>query len=231
MAVAFELELESLLKVPREGVAVDRAAGADPLVGRALVVGAPYAVVVGAYEIEDHAVGVKLGIVVAAGVVVEGDAEDVSGEDFLSALAAAGVRAVLVGDGLERPAYGVAMAGFDLLAELRIGERPQCADGLVGAEGEVESGGTVLESRVPRQRCLIVGGETGVEGLKIVGVDGCAVFQPEQSAWVPPHSVRLVASAVVVKRRPVAFAVPQVVGRARRLAECLHVTLSQRRRA
>ena len=222
VAVALHLQVEPFLEVPGKGVAVDGAAGADPLVGRALVVAAPLAIVVGAHEIEDDAVGVELRIVVAAGVVGEGDAEDVAGENLLAALAAAGVGAVLLRDGFERPSNRVVVTGFDLGAQFRIGDRPKGADGFVRAEREVESWGSVLERGAFGERCQIVGGQSGVEGLERFGVDVGTVFEAEQSGGVPPPTIGLVAAVVVVEGRSVARAVAEIVRGAGGLGERFH---------
>jgi len=70
-AILLYRQTELPLKIPGQRITVDRARRLDPAVDRALVHGPPPAVVPGLDRVEDHAVGVKLRVVVAAAAVLE----------------------------------------------------------------------------------------------------------------------------------------------------------------
>ena len=72
---------EALAEVPGQGIAVNRARGLGPAVGRVLVHGPPLAVLAGAGRVEDDAVGVELRVVLPAGAVLEHRYWDIGGQD------------------------------------------------------------------------------------------------------------------------------------------------------
>ena len=77
LAVLFHADAEAFLQAPGECIAVDRPRRLHPGVDRVLVQCPVLAVPVCPGGIEDHAVGVKLGVVIPAGAVLEHRCRDI----------------------------------------------------------------------------------------------------------------------------------------------------------
>ena len=82
LAVLFHADAEAFLQAPGQRIAIDRSRRLHPGVDRVLVKRPVLAVPVCPGGIEDHAVGVKLGVVVPAGAMLEHCRRDIGGKHF-----------------------------------------------------------------------------------------------------------------------------------------------------
>ena len=198
-AILLDREAETLTQVPGERIAVNRARRLRPTIDRVLVKRPPLAVLLRPRGIEDHAVGVELGIVVPAGAVLEHGRRDVGGQhlDPPVCVADAGPAAMAEHRLFQRNPGRVVVRLFDLTAQARIGDGPQRGNALVGGERHVEAGRAPFAAGVPGQLARPVRGDAVIEAVELAAVDLAAILQAEQVRGIEPHPVRLLSRRVV----------------------------------
>ena len=142
---------EACSQMPGKTAAVDRTGCFSPAVERVLVQRPEFAVLVGAGDVQDGAVGMQVRVAGAALTVLPHPRYDVGEHHFLTVSAMTGGGAVTPHGELERVSGRIVVGALDVGAELRPRDGPERGDALVGAEGEVEAGGAVLLARVLRE--------------------------------------------------------------------------------
>ena len=199
-AVLLQGETEALLKVPGEGIAVDRARRFHPTIDRVLMERPPLAVLVRPGGIEDHAVGVKLRVVVPAGAVLEHRRHEIRRQNLNlpAAVADAGPGTVPEHRLFQRHPRGIVVGLLDLTAQLGIGDGPQGRHALVGREGHVEAWRALPAAGVPGEPARAVRREAVIEAVEVAGIRLAAVLQAEQAVGVEPHPVWFLARRVVL---------------------------------
>ena len=232
-AILLHGDTEVLLKVPGERIAVGRARRLHPSVNRVLMKRPPLPVLMRPRRVEDHAVGMQLRVVVAAGAVLEHGHRDVGRQHLDLPFAVADSRPPAMAEHrlLQRHTGRIVMRLLYPVSQLRIGDGPQSGHALVGGEGHVETGRAPLAAGVPGQLARAVGRKTVIEAVELPAVDLAAVFQAEQPLRVEPHPVRLLAGRVVLVRMAERALALQVVGGRGRLGErCYHGEIRRRGR-
>ena len=213
-------DAQVLLKLPGHVGAEQRAGRLLPAVDRVLVMRPPLAVLAGAREIEDRAVDVELRVVLPAGAVDEGGAQQVGlhrpGHPLLSHTGVAAMLQHRVFEG--RPCRGHRHR-LDALAHRGFGDGPERGHALVHREGHVDAGGALRVARPLHQLAGPVRREARVEAVEMARIDLAAVLQAEQAPGVEPRPVRLLSGRVVFVGVPErALALQVVLGR-RHLAD------------
>ena len=221
LSVHLHRDAEPRAQQPGELGPVHRAGRLLPGEQRMPVQRAPLPVMVGAGDVEDHAVGVEMRVVRPCRAVPEQRRREVGGDrlDRPFPVADPGIRAVPEHDVLQRHSHRVVMGLLDPFTEIGRRDRPEGGDRLVGVEEEVVARAALRAPGVPRQ--LLPGGgmEAVVEKVEVGGIHGPAVPHPgpalpEQAGGVPPHPVGLLAREIVFLDRPVGGLGVDVVVRA-----------------
>ena len=160
----------------------------------------PFAIVMGAGDIEDHAVGVKVGIVGAGRPMLKHRGHDVGGKnlDLAVLVTNSGVAAEFPDGVFERGADRVVVGPFDLAAKLVGRHCPEGGDGLVGVEGKIVGRTAVRTSGVA---CELLAGDRMISVVEFVEVRrvegasvlGLTVLAPEESRGIPPDAIRFLA--------------------------------------
>ena len=169
VSVDLHPDAEAVPQEPRELRPVGGAGGLLPGEQRVSVERPPLAVVMGPGEVEDHAVGMKVGVVGACRPVLEEGAHDVGRNDLHAApvLADPGVAAVGADDVRERDPDRVVVGFLDFRPEIGRGDGPQGGDRLVGVEGDVVGRAASLAAGVLGELCAGPWIETVVELVEI----------------------------------------------------------------
>ena len=126
LPVLFHADAEAFLQAPGEGIAVGRSRRLHPGVDRVLMQRSVLAVPVGPGGIEDHAVGMQLGVVVPAGAMLEHRCRDIGGQHFDPAVPVtnAGIGAMAQHRLFQRYADGIVMSLLYLRTQVGVGDRP-----------------------------------------------------------------------------------------------------------
>ena len=85
-----------------------------------------------------------------------------------------------------------------LRTQFRIGDRPQGGDTLVGTEGQVETRGAPLASRVLCELASGVRCEAVIQPVEVAAVDLAAVGKTEQALRIEPDAIRFFTRCVVL---------------------------------
>ena len=125
-AVLFHDDAETLLQVPGQGIAVDGARRLHPAIDRMLMQRPPFAVPLRPGRIEDHAMGMKLRIVVPAGAVLKQGGGNVGRQhlDLAVPVTNTGPGEVPQHRLFQRRSRRIVMRLFDLRTQLGIGYSP-----------------------------------------------------------------------------------------------------------
>ena len=172
--------------------------------------------------IEDHAVGMQLGVVVPAGAMLKHRGRDIGRQHFDLAVPVTdtGIGAMPQHRFLQRYASRIVMRPVDLRTQLGIGDGPQGRDALVRAEGHVETRRTALAAGIAREFATAVRSEAVIQPVEVAAVDLAAVDKTKQAVGVEPHSVRLFSRRVILVGMAERALALQVVRGRRRLGEC-----------
>ena len=200
LPILFDADAETLLEAPCHGIAVDRSRRLHPGVDRVLVQCPVLAVPVCPGGIEDHAVGMKLRVVVPAGSMLEHRRRYIGGQHLDPAVPVtdAGIGAMPQHCLLQRYPSRIVMRPLDLRTQLGIGDRPQGRDTLVGAEGHVETRGTALAARILCELSSGVRREAVIQPVEVAAVDLAAIGKSEQALRIEPDAVRFFSRRVVL---------------------------------
>ena len=141
--------------------------------------------------IEDHAVGMQLRVIVAAGSMLEHRHCDIGGKYFDPAIPVtdAGIGAMAQHRLFQRYPGRIVMRLFDLRTQIGVGDSPQGRDALVGAEGQVKTCRAPLTAGVLCQLPSGVRCEAVVQPVEIAAIDLTAVREPEQALRIEPDAV------------------------------------------
>ena len=213
-AMAFRLEAKTLLQVPGQRRLVDRTGCLVPGVDRLGVQRSPVAVI-GERGVEDDAMGVQLRVAGARRSVLEHGGHDLGGQDLerASVRPVPRQRGVLPDDEVERRADRIVVRFREFVVEFAVRHCPECAHGLVGAEGYIECRRPVwpvdalveLVALVELARVVFAVGVDGIDaGMEAVegGIENAAaILKAEQVVRVPPAPVGLFTADIVVARR------------------------------
>ena len=188
------------MQAPGECIAVDCPRRLHPGVDRVLVQRPVLAAPVGPGGIEDHAVGMQLRVVVPAGAMLEHRRRDIGRQhlDLAVPVTDTGIGAMAQHRLLQCYTRGIVMRPLDLRTQLGIGDRPQGRDALVGAEGQVETGGAPLAARVLCELASGVRCEAVVQPVEVAAVDLAVVGKAEQALRVEPDAVGFLTRCVVL---------------------------------
>ena len=188
------------MQAPGECIAVDRPRRLHPAVDRVLVQRPVLAVPVCPGSIEDHAMGMKLGVVVPAGAMLEHRGGYVSRQDLDIAVPVtdAGIPAMAQHRLFQCYTRRIVMCLLDLRTQPGVGDRPQSRDALVGAEGHVETRRTALAAGVLCELASGVRCEAVIQPVEVTAVDLAAVGKTEQALRVEPDAVGFLTRRVVL---------------------------------
>ena len=203
------------MQAPGHGIAVDCPRRLHPGVDRVLMQRPVLAVPVCTDRIEDHAVGVKLRVVVPAGSMLEHPRHDIGRQHFDLAIPVtdAGMPAMAQHRLLQRYTRRIVMCPFDLSTQPGVSHSPQGRDALVRAEGHVETGRTALAAGVPGELASGVRCEAVIQPVEVAAVGLAAVGKAEQALRIEPDAIRLFAGRVVLVGMPKGALALQVIRR------------------
>ena len=133
----------------------------------------------------------QVGVPGAAFAVLPQGAEDVGGDDFVTARTVAGVRAIACDGEAQGLSGGVFLGALELGAERGWSNSPQCGDAFVRVKNNIDAGETVFAAGgagefLPGNRV-----EAVVEAVEVFGVDLSAIAEMEEPGGVPPNAVWL----------------------------------------
>ena len=176
-AVLFHADPKALLKGPGQGIAVDRSRRLHPGVDRVLMQRPVLAVPVGPGGIENHAVSMKLRVVVPAGSMLEHRCGYIGGQHLDPAVPVTdtGIPAMAQHRLFQRYARRIVMRLFDLSTQPGVGNRPQGGDTLVGTESHVETCGAPLAAGILCELASGVRREAVIQPVEVTAVDLAAV--------------------------------------------------------
>ena len=214
LAVLFHADAEALLQAPGQGIAVDCPRRLHPGVDRVLMQRPVLAVPVCTGGIEDHAVGMKLGVVVPAGSMLEHRRRYIGRQhlDIAIPVTDAGIGAMAQHRFFQCYTRGIVMRLLDLRTQPGVGDRPQGGDALVGGEGHVETRRTALAASILCEFSSGVRCEAVVQPVEVTAVDLAAIGKTEQALRIEPDAIRFFSRCVVFVGMTEGALALQVVG-------------------
>ena len=200
LAILFHADAEAFLQAPGERIAVDRSRRLHPGVDRVLMQRPVLAVPVCPGGIEDHAVGMKLRVVVPAGAMLEHRGGYIGGKhlDLALPVTDTGIGAMAHHRLLQRYTRRIVMRPLDIRTQVCVGDGPQGRDALVGAEGHVETRRTALAASILCEFAPAAWGKAVVQPVEVAAVDLAAVGKTEQALRIEPDAVGFLTRRVVL---------------------------------